>query len=79
MQRLTHEYIYIYIPDFRYHISFFSPSTRFDKEDSDGTLGEEEGKRERKRDEVETRKRERDATERRIYIHIYRRGGGAPR
>lgn len=69
-------YIYIYIPDFRYHISFFSPSTRFDKEDSDGTLEEEEGKRERKRDEVETRKRERESEmrQREEYTYIYIEG-----
>lgn len=71
--------IYIYIPaDFRYHISFFSPSpfTRFDKEDSDGAR--EEGGREWKRDEKETDSErggrlDRDAKrdrEKNIYIEV---------
>lgn len=76
MQRLNHEYIYT--ADFRYHISFFSPSsfTRFDKEDSDGAR--EEGGREWKRDEKETDSErggrlDRDAKrdrEKNIYIEV---------
>lgn len=41
--------------------------------------GEEERAEKGRSGNTKEREGERDATERRIYIHIYRRGGGAPR